>query len=346
MPEPQTHRLTDIVTEEVSLVDRAANKRKFLVAKADGETSMLIPDGRGGFTRVSKSETDDEQMKRRKAAEADDDGEKEARIKARMAEDDSEKEARIKANKSFYEVRQNRKRIFDNEDEEKRAKKRAATAKADATGESLVDELEDQIETMESLVDALEDHEGSEPDDVSMKKLLEVQTNLLGLQKKFGKPSVEKVGRKMAQARLEMFQKAMGDLQSLLNELMETAGSAKEHAAAPGDPAKPPTGFSPANPSDAPTGTAGTAGGVTKAQVEQITKAATDLGEIVKSQKTTIDTLKEQVRKLESSVPGSTSITVEKTAGIQSGDVSWPMDMNRPIDRTTVGKSESFLDND
>ena len=35
------HRLRDIVVEEVSLVDRAANKRRFLVVKRSGE----MPDG-------------------------------------------------------------------------------------------------------------------------------------------------------------------------------------------------------------------------------------------------------------------------------------------------------------
>jgi hypothetical protein len=45
-------RLTDILTKEVSLVDRAANKRRFLLTKADEGESMsvaLVSDGQGGF---------------------------------------------------------------------------------------------------------------------------------------------------------------------------------------------------------------------------------------------------------------------------------------------------------
>lgn len=48
------HRLTDIVTEEVSIVDRAANQRTFLVVKgADMKTGQaVVADGKGGHTVV------------------------------------------------------------------------------------------------------------------------------------------------------------------------------------------------------------------------------------------------------------------------------------------------------
>lgn len=56
----KTNRLTDIIVKEVSLVDRAANKRSFLVTKRDGSMSKMkmVSDGRGGFTEVeiTKSE--------------------------------------------------------------------------------------------------------------------------------------------------------------------------------------------------------------------------------------------------------------------------------------------------
>ena len=55
--EPKVHRLRDMVVEEVSLVDRAANKRRFLIVKRsdemaeDGEVGAEVkPDGRGGLT--------------------------------------------------------------------------------------------------------------------------------------------------------------------------------------------------------------------------------------------------------------------------------------------------------
>lgn len=53
-----THRLTDFQVKEVSLVDRAANKRQFLVTKRDGSgmSKKLVADGRGGYTEIEKSD--------------------------------------------------------------------------------------------------------------------------------------------------------------------------------------------------------------------------------------------------------------------------------------------------
>lgn len=45
-------RLTDILTKEVSLVDKAANKRKWLITKAADMGATLQPDGKGGFITV------------------------------------------------------------------------------------------------------------------------------------------------------------------------------------------------------------------------------------------------------------------------------------------------------
>lgn len=52
--EPTTYRLTDIDTEEVSVVDRAANRRKFLIVKgADmAKGAAITSDGKGGHTVV------------------------------------------------------------------------------------------------------------------------------------------------------------------------------------------------------------------------------------------------------------------------------------------------------
>ena len=51
-------RLSDIVVEEVSLVDRAANKRKFLIVKQNegGMPTEIQPDGQGGFVAPEKTE--------------------------------------------------------------------------------------------------------------------------------------------------------------------------------------------------------------------------------------------------------------------------------------------------
>jgi hypothetical protein len=53
--ESQVYRLTDMVVREVSAVDRAANKRTFLMYKSATRGPELEPDGKGGF-RVRKEE--------------------------------------------------------------------------------------------------------------------------------------------------------------------------------------------------------------------------------------------------------------------------------------------------
>ena len=81
VPDDAVYRLTDMVTEEVSLVDRAANKRKFLVVKNDAAkgsemSKALAPDGKGGLTaaKVMKSsgaeQPDDEDEKKKDAKKA------------------------------------------------------------------------------------------------------------------------------------------------------------------------------------------------------------------------------------------------------------------------------------
>lgn len=58
MAKSAVNRLTDIKVKEVSLVDRAANKRQFLVTKRDGSgmSKKLVADGRGGYIEVEKSD--------------------------------------------------------------------------------------------------------------------------------------------------------------------------------------------------------------------------------------------------------------------------------------------------
>jgi hypothetical protein len=51
------YRLTDIDTEEVSIVDRAANKRKFLVVKGHTMQGEIVSDGKGGHTVAKETPT-------------------------------------------------------------------------------------------------------------------------------------------------------------------------------------------------------------------------------------------------------------------------------------------------
>lgn len=105
------HRLRDIVVEEVSLVDRAANKRRFLLVK---RSSQMADDGKpkgtssapGAGGKKARPKPDQEVDKTRprvmRAASEDDDDEEEAE-KARRpmaSEDDDDEEETEKARRS------------------------------------------------------------------------------------------------------------------------------------------------------------------------------------------------------------------------------------------------------
>ena len=326
------HRLKDILVEEVSLVDHAANKRRFLLVKRNGDMDELKPNGRGGFTRVKKADDDEEKKK----AKEEEDEEKAKGKKpppfpppkpgAKAPEDEE------KAAKADDDDEDEEKGAFGNDDEEKKK-----AEKADPAGEKLVEELRAYCEELSSLADALEEEEADEPSDVHQKKMM-------GMHKKFG-GMVDKYcsagGKEGAKKRA--LSKAMATLQALLGELMATSGKDNEHKPDPGDPQGTPKGWSPTNPSMVPTGAPGTAGGWTGGKaakhIEALTKSVSHLTQIAKTQSAEIERLK-------SGGARSNALPVEKNRRRESQDCSWPMDMNRPIDRGSVAKSESFFDED
>ena len=120
---------------------------------------------------------------------------------------------------------------------------------------------------------------------------------------------------------------------------MESSSSASEHKPDAGDPQAPPKGWSPANPSGVPTGEAGTAGGfLGKREAEALTKTISDLTDVTKAQA-------KKIAQLEKGVQPSNSQPSERvTKSTPAAQVSWPLDMNRPIDRESTHKSESFFD--
>lgn len=55
-------RLIDMRVNEVSLVDRAANRRRFLLAKRDNMKTRLQADGRGGFVEIPVDKSEGEEL--------------------------------------------------------------------------------------------------------------------------------------------------------------------------------------------------------------------------------------------------------------------------------------------
>lgn len=335
MPQ-DVHRLKDIQVEEVSLVDRAANKRRFLLVKRDADMD-LKPNGRGGFTRVAKAD-DDEDAEKRKAEEAEkakakpapeDKSETDTTAAARGGGDVDDEEKRKAAEKQITQLEAAGvdvtalKAIFANENEKKR------TAKADANGKALAAELADHIEALEELCEQLDDHEDEEPSDQHMEKLMGCHK---AIGETIGKYAKKGKSEKMGKTEKTNFAKALDTLTSLLGELLETPAKTSSHNAQPGDPQGAPKGWSAANPSGVPTGEAGTAGGfVGKRDLDE-------LKQLVKRQADEIATLKKNV------APGN-SRSVERVTKSAPTETSWPMDMNdERYDRSKVDKSTSFYD--
>ncbi len=153
--EPETTRLTAIRVHEVSLVDRAANRRRFLLTKRDETMAgQLAADGRGGFV-LKGGDEDDEKKKgkgqpdpekdpkaaEKKTDEVDGDGEKKPKGKGEGDEDDAKK-AKPKSKEEDDE---------DGEEED---------AKKDAERKLTVSKL---AATAERILDVAKAHEGGEP---------------------------------------------------------------------------------------------------------------------------------------------------------------------------------------
>lgn len=369
------HRLKDILVEEVSLVDRAANKRRFLLVKREGgEMSELRSNGRGGFTRVSKADDDEEVEQRRKAIEASANeeavkagkkppfpgaakpfgaakeppkppeppgGDDEEKAKAKKAEEDEENEKARKVLEAAG-LAGAAKRVFANQGDSEDERKRRAT-KVDAEGMALANEVAKLADELGKVSEAIKAEEADEPSDVHMKKILAMHKSLGGMcdkyAKRVGKRDVQKIGAKMAGARLMSFKAAMDTLQSILAELLETPAKVKDHDADPGDPQKAGAGYSANNPSGAPTNAMGQA--AVKAMEDRVAKMLEEvvapLAELAKAQSS-------KIAKLEKGIVGSNAMSVQGRRQPQTAD-AWPMDMARSVKVAKNGeKEESFLD--
>jgi hypothetical protein len=344
--EEGVHRLTDFVVEEVSLVDRAANKRRFLMVKREGGESMeLRSNGRGGFTRVMKAEDEETEKAKGKpfpgAAKPfgkPEDGEEEKAKKADGEEGDEEKARKLLADAGLTDAA---KRVFANEGGSDDERKRRA--KVDAEGMKLASEVAKLAEELGKVAEDMKGEEADEPSDVHMKKCMAMHKKLGAICEKYtakvGKAAVAKVGAKMAASRLASFKASLDSLQSILAELLETPSSAKEHEADPGDPTKPAAGYKPNNPSDAPTNAMGKEAikRLEGQMVKMVDEIVSPLIETCKAQTA-------ELSKLRKSVLGSTALPVEKRGGGQRESVAWPMDMARAVNGSSVNKAESFLD--
>jgi hypothetical protein len=359
----ELHRLRDIVVEEVSLVDRAANKRRFLVVKRsedmpedadtprpeDGNAAIRTlkakkkPKGEPEADETEKARKrpasthgEDEETDEAEEAQCGAVGTDEAKKKVappKQPEEDEEDEPTTKA-------RQRRGTTVGDEPEaneefaegtsEKKADAAPSIPKSlkGAMLQSLAEALERLMKLASQVKASSEPDEDTENDGLSeeieeeleaiaelIENAAEVEESKRGAKKK----AVAKAGARMAKDRLDRFQKALALLSDVLKELTE--------AKAPKEP------------------TAGAAEtDLRKRDVEAapgMRELITGIGEltrVVKRQEEELGRIR-QARGLSNAIP-------VEGGGRRSDprDVSWPLDMNRPISRDSVAKAVSFYD--
>lgn len=328
-PKDGLHRLEDILVEEVSLVDRAANKRKFLVVKRSGEMDReLVPDGSGGFTN------DDEAIAKAKAtAEKEEDDAKKSKADAEKAKAEEAKKAKKPAKPGRPPV--NRK-TDDDEEEEAKAQKKAddAKAKADADAKVKADAekkppfLGKVTEARKALFDLAVDQSLST--DQITEALAKINNDLVTPDvepvEKADYDSVvtiiEKAGARMSKDRFKRFKQAIELLSSVFGELSPPDMSAPEPPAA-GKKAKA------KKSDDTPPATFDA-----EEAIEKLTGAVASIATVVGINKVAMAAVAK-------SRGAGNAIPVEKSTHVEADNVSWPLDLNNDV-RERVGKSNYF----
>lgn len=320
------HRLRDIVVEEVSLVDRAANKRRFLVVKrSDGMSGQNGDDVEKAKKKpTTEGEPIDEQKAKKKPAQEEEPVD-EAKAKKPPVDEESDGAEKTKAPAACAPG-----------DEEPKPKRKADLALPADLKESLLATLTQAMERLMALANqikdagepdaegdaaALPDDLGSEIDAIA--ELLGETTSKRG-KRKAAKSEVAKGGSRMAKDRLDRFQKAMALLSDILKEITqsnEESAAPTAGAAEAGVHKRGPEAASPAVPG--------------------LKELATGIGELTR----VVKHQEEELARLRQARGVSNAIPVDGGGRrAEPQDVSWPLDMNRPISRDKVRKEVSFFD--
>ena len=180
----------------------------------------------------------------------------------------------------------------------------------DDTDANVPDDLTDELEDIGELLEDIGDQLAEPAEKADGKKPSAAK-------RRAAKAGIAKAGARMAKDRLDRFQKALELLSSVLKELTE--------AKAPPDP----SAGSAENPLAKRDRTSGL--GELAAGIRELTR-------VVKHQE-------ERLTHLQKTHATSNAIPVEGGGRRREPqDVSWPLDMNRPISRDSVAKTVSFYD--
>lgn len=329
------HRLRDIVVEEVSLVDRAANKRRFLVVKrsdemSDGEDQEL--DETVDVGGESESVGDDvAKAKKKPNAEAGDPVDEEKRKKP-ASDEETEKARRRAADEEADADAEKAKAPTDDEGDKKKQRKAKLLSLSAPMKDALLSGLTDALERLMAIANDVKsaetgDGEASMPGDMSeeMDAVSELLSSLCdGAAEKKRKSTVTKAGARMSKDRLDRFQKALSLLADILKELTDLKAQATGPTAGAAE-----QGIKKQDAASAPAAVPGMA---------ELVGGISELARVVKRQE-------EELSRIRQTRGVSNAIQVDG-GGRRSEpvDVSWPLDMNRPISRDKVKKEVSFFD--
>ncbi len=345
------HRLSDMVVEEVSFVDRGANRKRFLVVKREtGMATELVSDGRGGMKRVTKNAGDGADVDKKKKPPAPpfkpkdeaemDDEEKRRKAAGEGGGDEDEEDDAEKANKASDGNE------TESDEEFEDGKKKNKPAEKTTKGSMRKGMLAGVTEAIELLMDVAEDLKDGGDDEeeegdyeppaavtANAKKALGLISKLAGVQK--SDDDVNKSGRRMSKERLDRFSKTIGDLHSILKEVMaspELKDDAEKRDAAILK------AFAKVAKASAGSGAIG--------DTSELVAAIKELTEHAREQDIENGRLRKRLEVMRKGGAVSNSLGVDSREGTSDrGDgVEWPFDLNAPIDREHTEKDTSFYE--
>ena len=338
--EDKIFRLHDMVVQEVSLVDRAANKRQFLVLKREDESMAKVgeelkPDGNGGFTTAKTDEGAPTPPELPPAPAAP------------TPVDDAT--AKVEDSPITPQVKQDVLRMLADALENLMTVATTVKAAQEDGGEegnlpptvveglkSIGGLLQGVVERYEAAPAAKQDDSTPEPkaddvpapatpaavspvqgDDVLKSLMIAANTITAG--------PVDKAGRKMSKTRLDQLREAMKVLDGILSDVDPDEDLTAKGAHTDKDKKK--VGKS---ADGAPAG---------DDQLAVLSKTVDDLNSTLKASRAAITKLQKNV-----GLPNSLPVEGGRTPPEQSRseEVTWPQDMNSPISRESVGKWQWF----
>jgi hypothetical protein len=332
----------DIIAEEVSDVDRAANRRRYLAIKrqSDGDEDGLgleIFDDELGEEDMDSEPDDASAAKARRSRAAADDDESEDDDDS----EDTEDEGLFEEDES-EDAEDEKESDEADEDDRRRPRRRKArketgvlSAKAKAALlRRTAPVLERLTKLVASIKDAAETQEGGAqgmPDWIAreLQWICDALAQLLGQSSKSATKPVSKLGAKMASQRREQLHGAIELLQRLLQEVMPEITAARTPALNPPQPA-PTTKAATREP-----GTHGELGALLASMTEGISALTTQ----VKTQASELARLKKST-----GLPASRPVESARRPRPPAPEEDWPFDMNSPLSRDRVAKEISFFE--